>query len=97
MKYIEIIRDLQLDAKTEARLCAALQHAEDEKKERQRKGILLAKANGVKFGRPRATVLGIEQICKLYREKQITLANAAALSGVSRSTIYRRIREYTQI
>lgn len=63
-------------------------------KQRQREGILAAKANGVKFGRPR-----IEMIPSFYlslakwKRGELKLEEAAKEAGISPSTFYRRAKE----
>lgn len=63
-------------------------------KQRQREGILAAKANGVKFGRPR-----IEMTPSFYlslakwKRGELKLEEAAKEAGISPSTFYRRAKE----
>ena len=63
-------------------------------KQRQREGIMAAKANGVKFGRPR-----IEMTPSFYlslatwKRGEVKLEEAAKEAGISPSTFYRRAKE----
>lgn len=58
-------------------------------RERQAEGIRLAKAKGVKFGRP-ATKLpkGIDDVCRRHRMGEITVEEALARTRMKRSTFY---------
>ena len=63
--------------------------------QRQAEGIAAAKQRGVRFGRP-SEVLS-EEFCELVRRwerKEITPAEAVALSGVSKSSFYRKAADY---
>lgn len=61
-------------------------------KERQREGIDIAIAKGVKFGRREVgDETLIREVAKIYHENtEMGLAKAADMAGVSRSTFYRR-------
>lgn len=61
-------------------------------KERQREGIEIAKAKGIKFGRREVGDEAlIKEVAKIYHENSdMGLAKAADMAGVSRSTFYRR-------
>lgn len=58
--------------------------------QRQAEGIAAAKARGIRFGR-KAAVLpdGFEKIYVRWRSGELTAAEAAILSGVSRRTLYK--------
>ena len=61
-------------------------------KERQAQGIAAAKARGVRFGRPRKQRPAIaSDVERLYREGQITIAEAAEKTGMSRSSFFRLV------
>ncbi len=63
-------------------------------RERQEQGIAAARARGVRFGRPsRDLPEDFPAIVAQWREKELTLAEALRLSGLSRATFYRRSRE----
>lgn len=64
-------------------------------KERQAEGIRLAKARGVKFGRPQKKIpINKINIFKQFLNKEITCANACDILKVSRSTFYKLLNEY---
>ena len=61
---------------------------------RQREGIEAAKARGVRFGRPRlALPEGFSETVRAWRKGKCTAAEAAQQLGISRSTLFRRVRE----
>lgn len=61
---------------------------------RQRQGIDAAKMRGVVFGRPKkALPENFPDIAKKWKEGELSLDKAAELSGVSKSTFYRRIKQ----
>ncbi|MCM1156712.1 MAG: recombinase family protein [Roseburia sp.] len=63
-------------------------------KKRQEEGISVAKAKGIKFGRPMIAVSDDFQIAVGdYMRKKITLGEALCRSGMSKSTFYRRKKE----
>lgn len=60
-------------------------------RQRQAEGIAAAKAKGVKFGRPQAQEPeNFEEIISKWKEKELPLEEALRLSGLSRSTFYRK-------
>ncbi len=64
-------------------------------KKRQAQGIAAAKLKGVKFGRPECdTPTDFEKIIKEWERGHITAVNAAEISGMSKATFYRKVREY---
>ena len=63
-------------------------------KKRQAEGIRIAKLKGVKFGRPPIAVPdNFQYIVEQYKEKKITGAKAIELSGLTRGTFYRKLRQ----
>lgn len=61
---------------------------------RQRQGIDAAKMRGVVFGRPKkALPENFPDIAKKWKEGELSLDKAAELSGVSKPTFYRRIKQ----
>lgn len=63
-------------------------------KQRQREGILAAKANGVKFGRPRIEMTpSFSLSLAKWKRGEVKLEDAAKEAGISPSTFYRRARE----
>ncbi|MDO4607907.1 MAG: recombinase family protein [Clostridia bacterium] len=67
----------------------------DNIKKRQAQGIAAAKLKGVKFGRPECnTPPDFAKIIKEWERGHITAVNAAEISGMSKATFYRKIREY---
>jgi len=69
--------------------------AENERKqikERQAEGIRIAKAKGVKFGRPRAKLPNnTNEILKSYKAHKITNIEATKMLGISKGTFYRML------
>ena len=62
-------------------------------KQRQREGILAAKNNGVKFGRPRIEVSSSFYLAfERWNRGELSLKEAAKESGLSLSTFYRRAK-----
>ncbi|MGN0907527.1 MAG: recombinase family protein [Bullifex sp.] len=63
-------------------------------KQRQREGIIAAKLNGVKFGRPRIEVTD-DFYTAVYRWKsgELPITEAAREAGLSSSTFYRRVKD----
>ena len=64
-------------------------------RQRQAEGIRMAKARGVKFGRP--TVCAPDNFCeivRLYIQRKITSATACEMSGLSRGTFFRKLKSY---
>ncbi|MGG4145716.1 recombinase family protein [Paenibacillus algorifonticola] len=72
--------------------------AEQERKknqQRQAEGIEIARATGVKFGRPRQEIDNTF-LCayKEWKAGRLTAVAAMGLSGLSKPTFYRRVREF---
>ncbi len=64
-------------------------------KKRQAEGIAAAKLRGVKFGRPEIKAPeDFERIVYDLQENKIPMKDAIDNSGMSKSTFYRRLREY---
>lgn len=67
-------------------------------KKRQAQGIAAAKAKGVKFGRPEVPMpddFGTH--LSKWEKRQITTSEILKLTGLSKSTFYRKVREYNLI
>ena len=61
--------------------------------ERQSQGIAAAKARGVKFGRPASPVPeNFDMVRHLWRQKKLTLAQAADACGMKKGTFYGKVR-----
>ena len=61
---------------------------------RQAQGIAAAKQRGVSFGRPGGTLTdNFPDIMRRWQQKEITPAQAIALSGVSKTSFYRKVAE----
>lgn len=60
-------------------------------KSRQREGILIAKNNGIKFGRPKKAIDG--NIVLDYINKKISIDKAVELLNISKSTFYRYLKK----
>ena len=64
-------------------------------KKRQAQGIAVAKAKGVKFGRPESPLPdNFGQIVRKWEKKQISIHDVTNLCNMSEATFYRRLREY---
>lgn len=64
--------------------------------ERQAEGIAIAKAEGRMKGRPKKAVDRFESVYLDVREGKISAARAARQLNISRSTRYRKVREYEE-
>ena len=61
--------------------------------ERQSQGIAAAKARGVKFGRPASPVPeNFDIVRHLWRQKKLTLEQAADACGMKKGTFYGKVR-----
>lgn len=56
-------------------------------------GIEVAKKKGVKFGRPVANQDRVDHALDLYDSGTYTVKEIERLTGISKSTIYRRLKE----
>lgn len=64
-------------------------------RQRQAEGIRIAKAKGIKFGRPALPVpLNLDEIVVLYKRRAITSEKACELTGLTRGTFYRKLKQY---
>ena len=64
-------------------------------KQRQMEGIAIAKAKGVRFGRPPCPIPeGYEQTVERFRRKEITGVQAARIIGIPTSTFYYKFNDY---
>ena len=62
-------------------------------RQRQAEGIRMAKARGVKFGRPSIAIPDdFEMIIALYKKGKITSKEAVKMSGLTRGTFYRKLQ-----
>lgn len=61
--------------------------------ERCNSGRETAKTKGVRFGRPKRKDLKVDYAIELYNNKDYSVSKIEELTGVSRSTLYRRLRE----
>jgi len=62
---------------------------------RQREGILAAKARGVCFGRPvKKSPDNFPKLVRQWEQGDITLQDALVKTGLTKSTFYRRLREF---
>lgn len=67
----------------------------DSIKQRQSEGIAAAKANGVKFGRKRIAITdNFIKAYTLWQSGEITAVRAMELSGMSKATFYRKVKEF---
>lgn len=76
-------------------LSFAAQNERDNIRRRQAEGIAAAKARGVKFGRPpRPLPENFNQIRLLWRDKKITLSQAAEACKMPKGTFYSKAVQY---
>lgn len=72
--------------------------AEEERKnikQRQREGIDAARSKGIKFGRPKIDIdNNFREVYAKWKSKNITAVRAMKELDMSRSTFYRRVKEY---
>lgn len=67
----------------------------DSIRQRQAEGIAAAKANGVKFGRAGIAISdNFIEAYALWQSGEITAVRAMELSGMSKATFYRKVKEY---
>ena len=67
-------------------------------KKRQAEGIAVAKAKGVKFGRPEKKVPDdFGKVVRAWEQKKILFAEVLELCDMSEATFYRKLREYRLI
>ena len=70
-------------------LLVAEQRQREDRREKQAKGIAAAKAKGVRFGpKPRAMPDDFEELRRAWRNREMSLAAAAELCGVPKTTFY---------
>lgn len=73
---------------------AMYQLERDNIKERQKEGIAIAKEKGI-MGRPKIEIdERFENVYKQWQNEEITATKAMSLVGMSRTTFYRRVKEY---
>lgn len=66
-------------------------------KERQAEGIRVAKAKGVKFGRPKVKLpKDYENVLSSYINKELSADDAMKILSVSRGTYFKLLREYKE-
>ena len=64
-------------------------------KKRQAEGIAVAKAKGVKFGRPeKAVPEDFGKLIRIWEQKKISFSEVLKRCDISESTFYRRLRQY---
>lgn len=77
-------------------LSFAAENERENIRQRQREGIDAALARGVHFGRP-----GIPdseamlEAVRLYRQKKISLSRALDMSGIGKTTFYKKLKEFS--
>lgn len=102
MKYIEELKGkiekLVKDPSLTEEIMGLIHQCEEKEKESrkisQKKGIEVARENGVNFGRPRIKEPEyFEKICIRFFNREISAIVAAEACGMGVSTFYRRIRK----
>ena len=67
-------------------------------RQRQAESIAAARARGVRFGRPpRPVPEGFHALRRAWREKKLTLSQAAARCGMPRGTFYSKARAFEKL
>lgn len=61
--------------------------------QRVKEGVKVAKDKGVKFGRPTANKNKVDYAIEMYQEGKHTGKQLADITGVSKATLYRRLKE----
>lgn len=79
-------------------IMAALAQFEREMiQERTQAGIDAARARGRNGGRPRKNDAAVQQAIKLYKSEQYSGVEIEKMTGVSRSTLYKRLKENKEV
>ena len=64
-------------------------------RQRQKEGIAAVKARGVKFGRPTIPLPdNFYDVYKMWKEKEVSIGEAATMCGLSKSTFYDKVKIY---
>lgn len=67
-------------------------------RKRQAQGIALAKAKGIKFGRPEIILPdNFEELIREWEKKRLPLSEVLKICKMSEATFYRKLREYRLI
>lgn len=61
--------------------------------QRVREGVKIAQQKGVKFGRPKKSPTKVAYALELYNKGKHTVKEIADITGVSKATFYRKIKE----
>ncbi len=65
-------------------------------RKRQREGIDAAQARGVRFGRPEIPdSKEMQEAVMLYSQNKITLSKALSMSGIGKTTFYKKLKEFS--
>ncbi|KFZ27378.1 MAG: DNA-invertase hin [Candidatus Izimaplasma bacterium HR2] len=59
---------------------------------RVREGLAVAKARGVKLGRPKKKDVGVKKALELYKEGELTTKEIIEQTGISKSMFFRRLK-----
>lgn len=65
--------------------------------QRVKEGVKVAQANGVQFGRPKAKKSKVALALQLYSEGEHTGKEIAEITGISRKTLYNKIKEQKEM
>lgn len=64
-------------------------------RKRQAQGIAVAKAKGIKFGRPEIILPdNFEELIREWEKKRLPLSEVLKIYKMSEATFYRKLREY---
>ena len=75
-------------------MCWKAQNERDTIRKRQAEGIAVAKANNVKFGRPKIKVPNnFIDVCNRWTSGEITATDAILLTGLRRTNFYKMVKE----
>ena len=63
--------------------------------ERTQAGLQAARKRGQVGGRPRVDNKAVERALRLYESKDYSISEITELTGVSKATVYRRLKEHS--
>ena len=76
-------------------MCWKAQNERDTIRQRQAEGIASAKANKVKFGRPKTKLPdNFREIYNQWKNGEITATKAIELTGLKRTNFYKIVKDY---
>ncbi|MGE6629597.1 recombinase family protein [Bacillus sp. NPDC077027] len=61
--------------------------------QRVKEGVQVAQEKGVKFGRPKANKNKVNYALELYHSRKLTVREISDITGISKATLYRKLKE----